>query len=163
MHPEWRDKEGNFKHKPGETMADRQERCLIAFRNSVTDGEAAKAAGISRDTLYRWIREDVDGFSARYDEANRNRLANLESRMFDVLNWASTPENYDKLLRYPNLLMFALKGAYPERYGDKGAIGQDEAKRLFDQLMKMKDDPKVAGATDVKSVDDQLEDILGGI
>jgi len=112
--------------------------------------------------LYKWLREDVRGFSARYEEANRDRLHNLESRMFDVLQWASDPDRYDKLLRYPTLLMFALKGGFPEKYGEKGTIGADDAKKLFDELMKMKDDPKVILDDGVKSVDDQLDEILGG-
>ena len=147
--------------RSGETIGDRQERFLLVFRETVNVKEALAAAGIHPSTLSRWITGDMEGFTAKYDEADKVRLKNLEERMFDVLNWASDPERYDKILRYPNLLMFALKGAFPERYGDKGTIGQDEARRLFDELMKMKDDPKQDVGSGEKSIDDQLNDILG--
>ena len=145
--------------RSGETLEDRQTRFLIAFRNSITDTAACKAAGISRESLYRWIREDVNGFAARHAEADRDRAHNLEATMYDVLSWASTEAGFEKLLRYPTLLMFALKGSFPERYGDRTTLGAETARQLIDELMKMKDDPKAVSVSGEKSVDDQLKDL----
>ena len=145
--------------RSGETLEDRQTRFLIAFRNSITDTEACAAAGISRESLYRWIREDVNGFTAKHAEADRDRAHNAEATMYDVLAWANTPERYEKLLRYPTLLMFALKGQFPEKYGDRTTLGQETARQLLDELMKMKDDPKTGAVAGEKSINDQLKDL----
>jgi DNA-binding GntR family transcriptional regulator len=147
--------------RAGETVEDRQNRALIALRQAVTLKAAAQAAGVNPSTIYSWIRNDLHGFSARYDEANRDRMDNLEGRMFDVLNWATGEENYEKTLRYPNLMMFALRGAFPERYGDRSVMGSEDAQKLLEELRKMKDEPTVQGGGVVKSIDDQLNELLG--
>lgn len=147
--------------RSGEARADRQNRFLIAIRDSISCSEACKAAGVARSTIYKWIREDTDGFAARYEEANQDRVRNAEALMYEVLQWAHTPERFEKILRYPTLLMFALKGNMPEKYGERTTLGQETARQLVDELMKMRDDSAPKATEAVKTVDDQLDDIFG--
>lgn len=148
-------------HPRSETKEDRQAAFLDALLDSITDAEACKKAGISPKTLYVWIKEDPE-FVERLAELEAPRARNLEQTMLTVLDWAAaTEERYEKLLRYPNLLMFALRGAMPGKYGYKMGVSQDEAKRIIDQLMGMKDDPTVR-VPDGERHEDELDAILGG-
>ena len=148
------------KKQAGETVQDRQARFLEAFAKSFTDTKACSDTGISRATLYSWLRNDTD-FALRYETGVVDRGLRLESRMFDVLEWATEPENYKEILHHPSLLQSALRGAMPEKYGDKNLASQEDAKRLLDELMKMKDDPEpVAEATDI-GLDDELAKLFG--
>ena len=145
----------------GETTRDRQDRFLEAQATAITDTEACKVAGISRNTFYRWIKEDTEGFNERLAEVAPQRGRNLETLMFDVLAWANTPERFDKLLRYPTLLLRALAGNIPEKYGFKVGLGQAEARQIVEELMRMRDDPSVKVADGV-GLEEELDEILGG-
>ena len=126
--------------KSPEDVLARKDAFLASFEESVTDKEACEKAGISRATLYRWLQEDEE-FAARVQSAEGARAKNLEARMFNVLDWAtSDAEKYDKILRYPNLLMFALRGLLPNKYGFKMGLSQDDARKIIDTLMNMPDD-----------------------
>jgi hypothetical protein len=143
--------------KSPEDVLARKDAFLASFEESVTDKEACEKAGISRATLYRWLQEDEE-FAARVQSAEGARAKNLEARMFNVLNWATQDETkYDKILRYPNLLMFALRGLLPQKYGYKLGVSQDEAKKIIDALMGMKDETPVR---DGAVMEDAL-DVLG--
>lgn len=145
-----------------ETVKERQDLFLAAIVDSETDLEACAKAGIHRATLYNWIKSDSNDFNARLAEAEGPRGRSLEQKMFAILNWATeTPEKYEKILRYPNLLMFALRGVLPNKYGYKLGLSQDDAKRIMDQLMGMKDD---AGAVvqDGEALEAGLDSIFGG-
>ena len=144
--------------KSPEDVRARKDAFLASFDESVTDKEACERAGISRATLYRWLQEDEE-FAASVQSAEAHRARNLEARMFNVLDWAtSDAEKYDKILRYPNLLMFALRGLLPNKYGFKMGVSQDEAKKIIDALMGMKDETPVR---DGAVMEDALDAILG--
>ena len=147
--------------RTGETKRDRQDRFLEVILDSVTDTEACKLAGIARKTLYAWIADPEDDFTDRLAAVEAPRGRSLEQRMFAVLDWATeTPEKYDKILRYPNLLMFALRGLLPAKYGYKMGVSQEDARRIIDQLMGMKDDPTVR-VEDGAALEDDLDKVLG--
>lgn len=59
-----------------EGLTPKQEKALVALLTQPTTHEAAKAAGVSRATLFRWVNDPV--FAAAYREA-RGRL--LESTL----------------------------------------------------------------------------------
>ena len=70
MYPKMRDKR------------DRQKKRFIpALEVQGTVLHACKAAGISRQTAYRWQREDPD-FAERWDEAKENAVDVVESTMY---------------------------------------------------------------------------------
>ena len=61
---------------------DRQKKRFIpALEVQGTVLHACKAAGISRQTAYRWQREDPD-FAERWDEAKENAVDVVESTMY---------------------------------------------------------------------------------
>jgi hypothetical protein len=147
------------------TKQERQASFLAVFSESIYDTEACEKAGISKETLYRWLRED-ESFAVRVQELEAGRARNLESSMLDVLRWATLDEaRYEKLLRYPALLMFAIRGALPDKYGERATVGADDAKKIIDELLRMRDDPTVK-VTDGLALEDKLDRILpkyGGI
>ena len=144
--------------KSPEDVRARKDAFLTTFEEAVTDKEACDKAGIARATLYRWLQEDEE-FAGRVQQAEGQRAHDLEARMFNVLDWAtSDAEKYDKILRYPNLLMFALRGLLPQKYGYKLGVSQDEAKKIIDALMGMKDETPVR---DGAVMEDALDAILG--
>ena len=152
-----------FSNQPprGESTHDRQDRVLACLVDAISDTEACRVAGIARQTFYRWIKDDVEGFVERLAEVQPQRGRNLETLMFDVLQWANTPERFEKLLRYPTLLLRALAGNMPERYGFKVGVGQEDAKRIVEELMRMRDDPGVK-VEDGAGLEEELDRLLGG-
>ena len=152
------DKAARVKKQAGETVADRQKRFLEVFKTALSDTKACENSGISRATLYSWLRNDAQ-FALAYEDTAQDRARWLESRVFSLLEWALEPENYKETLHHPSLVQSTLRGAMPEKYGDKTSLGADDAKRLVEELMKMKDDPApVEGETE--SLNQQIDDIL---
>ena len=151
--------EGRIAGKSPEDVRARKDAFLASFDEAVTDKEACAKAGISRGTLYRWLNDDEE-FATRLQTAESSRARNLEARMLNVLDWATgSEEKYDKILRYPNLLMFALRGLLPQKYGYKLGVSQDEAKKIIDALMGMKDETPVR---DGGIMEEAVDALLGG-
>lgn len=115
----------------------RQDKYLEVLVHCVSEQAACKEANISRTTVERWRHNDVEGFNARYAVANEARLNRLEDRMFECLDWATTPENFEKLLRYPTLYMFALKAGKPQYRDSVQSAGG--AAELLQALTKLQD------------------------
>ena len=84
-----------------------QERFLKAHAKDGTIARAARAAGITRETVYAWGREDVDGFRQRFEHAKHEFRVNLESIIFNRLEDPKCP---------PGLIICALKAHWPEKY-----------------------------------------------
>ena len=160
-----------FGRHSGQTLKDKQDLFLAALMESVSDKEACAKAGISRTTIYGWIKREAENpppedsgptFTERLAEVEVLRGKNLESRMFAVLDWATEEEQYEKLLRHPNLLMFALRGLMPTKYGYRIGASVEDTKRIIDQLMGMKDDP-AGRVRDGAAFEDELDGILGRV
>ncbi len=164
------------------TTPQNQARFLEHLESAVSIQAACKSAGVSATTVSRWRTADTNGFAAKFAMANEQRLNLLEDRMFQCLDWATTPENFDKLLRYPTLYMFALKAGKPQ-YRDSVQSAQGAAD-LVAALAKLNDAdgdvvPKVEDNTQMDdnrrkiiitqenhqklegSVSDQLKEIFG--
>lgn len=115
----------------------RQDKFIEEFESSVNITAAAKVCGIGLTTITTWRNKDVEGFRARFNQANESRLDNLEERMFSVIEWATKEENFAQALRYPTLLMFALKAGRPQyRDSVQAATG---AADLVSALAKISD------------------------
>ena len=111
--------------------SERQERFLTAFAKDGTIARAAKAAGISRETVYAWGRDDVDGFRQRFEYAKHEFRESLELGMFDVMK--------EKPAQTQLLRIFALKAHWPEKYREMPVDLDDEARealREFRALQK---------------------------
>jgi len=59
----------------------RKKRFIAALTTQGTVYHAAQAAGISRQTAYRWHREDPD-FAEQWDEAHENAVDVVESTIY---------------------------------------------------------------------------------
>jgi hypothetical protein len=115
------------------TLADRrklekQELFLSAFRRCGTVRGASQASGVSRTTCYAWEREDALGFSGRWEQARHSFRELLEEKMYARLDDPAGNRGSDVLM------MFALKGVWPDKYKDNMLIVDDTAKDLLARL-----------------------------
>lgn len=115
---------------PQRLQKERQDRFLAAYGQLGTVTHSAKAAGCDSDVVYLWLRTDAQGFKARYEAAKLVHRDYLESMMFDRLAAQKPSDN-------PILLIFALKGAWPEKYRDTVTIADDNSKEMAALLRKL--------------------------
>lgn len=111
----------------------KKELFLSAFRECGSMTSSASAAGINRITPWRWCKSDAE-FNVAFQEAKQEFAELLEGRMFDLI------EEQRKQLDYksnPALLIFALKGAMPHKYGSKLIPANDHAQELLQELRRM--------------------------
>lgn len=125
-----------------ESIPDKHDRFIRTFEQSISCAAACRAEDIPYSTLQSWRSKDLYGFRARYMAANERRLDNLEERMFDLLNWATEEGNFAQALRYPTLLMFALKAGRP-MYRDsvQAATGAADLLAAIAKLSDAHDNP----------------------
>lgn len=97
----------------------RQERYLKAFIRQGNHIRSCQSTGIHRETSIYWEEHNVFQFRERLALAKERHRELLEQEhIYAPLNAASSR---DKLL-HPVLPIFALKGAWPEKYGDKVSV-----------------------------------------
>ena len=125
--------------KPGETKQDRQDRYIETLQYSISDKDALDAANIKRRTLEEWLKEPE--FNQRHREATYTRGNTLEEGMLHVRDWAVQPDRYSQILRYPQLLMFALRGLKPEKYAERTLLAAGQAQDDLKKLLSMDDTP----------------------
>ena len=88
--------------------------------------------------------------------------------MFDVVAWATRPENFLHALRYPTLLLRTLERLRPEEWGQRGAMAE-EARKTLDTVLKLTGEvrsvepaPPNPQLPPTKTVlESELDDILG--
>ena len=108
-----------------------QERVLHAYRGMAgTVTAAARLAGVSRETARYWLKEDVHGFKTRVEEASDEFKQNLESWMYSLIFQMRVGHN-------PTLLIFALKGAMPDKYRDSSKINDEEYKEILEKIRSL--------------------------
>mgnify|MGYP001589203787 CR=1 FL=1 len=94
---------------------ERQELYLVAFAKQGNHTRTCQSTGIHRETSIYWEEHNCFQFRERLKLAQERHRDWLESmHVFAPLDAAS---DRDKLL-HPVLPIFALKGAWPEKYGD---------------------------------------------
>jgi len=137
------DKPGNISgdavKRPGETKKDRQDRYLESLEMSISDDEALRITGIQRTTVLNWLKEEE--FQQRYRQADIARGNNLEEGMFAVLGYHMVEERYTKILQYPSLLMFALRGSKPEKYAERTLLTYGQTQDDLKSVLHMDDTP----------------------
>ena len=102
---------------------ERQERYLAAWVKQGNHTRACQSTGISRHTSIYWEEQNVLGFNQRLKLAQeRHRELLEEEHVLAPLRAASAR---DKLL-HPVLPIFALKGAWPDKYGDKVQVQDNQ-------------------------------------
>ena len=143
-----------------------QQRFLAIFPECLSISAAARVVGISDDVIHKWRRED-ENFRAAFDLANINRGDLLEERMFNALDWVASPDNYKLLIQKPALFIVALK-ASKDKYRERGVGGDDELRRMMEEILKIKDTqsgPKTTAreSTDQPRLTTELEAILDNL
>ena len=124
-----------------DAVLERQDRYLRAYAELGTIRNAAKVAEIDRSTVDRWFKEDLHGFRSRYDHARLSHREYLESKMFALIEEMKPGQN-------PTLLIFALNGAWPEKYKMNVAGNEDNAKQTLSEMRKLAKEAKEVVATD---------------
>ena len=124
-----------------EAVLERQDRYLRAYAELGTVRNAAKVAEIDRSTVDRWFKDDLHGFRSRYDHARQSHREYLESKMFALIEEMKPGQN-------PTLLIFALNGAWPEKYKMNVAGNEDNAKHTLSEIRKLAKEAKEVVATD---------------
>ena len=119
--------------------AENQRQFLAAFQYALCIKDACEAAGVTEKTVQLWRRDPE--FAVQFDVTNEVRGDFLEERMFNLLDWATQPEQYPLLLKKPTILIFALKAAKREKYGDRGTGGEEGSKKLLEALLQLSDRP----------------------
>ena len=114
---------------------------LEAYEKYGTVGKACEASGSSRSRVYVWRKEDIQGFAGRWELSRHRWRETLEDRMIARLEDPQGNRGSDILL------MFALKGAYPEKYKDTVVVTDTSAKDLIAKLRAIpkKKELEVAG------------------
>ena len=123
-----------------EAVLERQDRYLRAYAELGTVRNAAKAAEIDRSTVDRWFKDDLHGFRSRYDHARQSHREYLESKMFALIEEMKPGQN-------PTLLIFALNGAWPEKYKMNVSGNEDNAKQTLSEIRKLAKEAKEEVAT----------------
>jgi hypothetical protein len=118
-----------------EDVLERQDRFLRAYAELGTVRNAAKVAEIGRTTVEHWIRDDLHEFKGRYEHARYSHREYLESKMFALIEEMKPGQN-------PTLLIFALNGAWPEKYKMNVAGNEDNAKQTLSEIRKLAKEAK---------------------
>jgi len=112
---------------PGLTPAqlitwDRQETFLHAFSTSGTILNAARTAGIHRDTAHKWAERDTLEFKRRLENARADFSESVEDIIFTRIQDPKCN---------PLLLMFVAKAHNRAKYGDQVTVTNDHAVELL--------------------------------
>jgi hypothetical protein len=106
-----------------------QQSFLGNYATAGTILSAAKAANVSRQTVYNWRDSGALAFRERFQAARESFRESLEDIMFQRLRDPKT---------HPVLLIFALKGHWRDKYGDTAVPSEDSAKDVLRTLMDWK-------------------------
>src|SRR3990167_6965590 len=105
---------------------ERQERYLRAFVKQGQHVRTCQSTGISRCTSIYWEEQNLYGFRERLKLALEHHRELLEQEHIFAPLQAATAR--DKLL-HPVLPIFALKGAWREKYGDQVTVQDNSGVR----------------------------------
>jgi transposase-like protein len=100
----------------------RKKRFLDALTTGGTVSHAARAAGVSRNTVYRWRIEDRE-FAACWDEAHENAVEAVESVL------------YQKALSGDTICMIFYLKAHRPQYRDKLNIDVKQLDREIEERL----------------------------
>ena len=104
-------------------MKARQDDFLTAFAKYGVVSKAAKEADVHRHTVSRWFDNDSNEFRLRMAAATAEHSDALEAKLFNQVLDRENPN--------PILLIFALKGAKRDKYGDQVTVTNDNASELL--------------------------------
>ena len=118
---------------------------------------ASIAVHMSDRQVRRWVEFDVLGFRSRLEYAEKQHREHLEELMFRALERAEPKD----ILNHPILAIFALKGAWPDRYRDAAIQTDDTAKEILAQISKKQRERRRGTATKPNTSDEGAADATG--
>jgi hypothetical protein len=143
-------------HKGGvrpEDVMDRQLAFLEAYSDFGTIKHACKKLKIGRETVYRWKKDDVNGFASHFEWAKEDFAEEIEKTVFQRALESDCP---------PVIQIFVLNGLKPDKYRPQTTVTDESAKDVMKELkskfrgLKFEDSP----TKDELSVHEQAENIL---
>jgi hypothetical protein len=144
--------------KEPEDVKARQDLFLSLYSELGSIRAAAKEMNISRRTPTRWIKDDIQGFKERFEEAKFNFREMLQDIAVNRVKEQSSKDN-------PVLLIALLNAHWAEKYRPQTTSVDDTAKEVLSDLRdRFKVIKKVEETEDTSEVSpqQQVEDILKG-
>jgi hypothetical protein len=144
--------------KEPEDVKARQDLFLGLYSEMGSIRAAAKEMNISRRTPTRWIKDDIQGFKERFEEAKFNFREMLQDIAVNRVKEQSSKDN-------PVLLIALLNAHWAEKYRPQTTSVDDTAKEVLSDLRdRFKVIKKVEETEDTSEVSpqQQVEDILKG-
>ncbi len=144
--------------KEPEDVKARQDLFLGLYSEMGSIRAAAKEMNISRRTPTRWIKDDIQGFKERFEEAKFNFREMLQDIAVNRVKEQGSKDN-------PVLLIALLNAHWAEKYRPQTTSVDDTAKEVLSDLRdRFKVIKKVEETEDTSEVSpqQQVEDILKG-
>jgi len=144
--------------KEPEDVKARQDLFIGLYSEMGSIRAAAKEMNISRRTPTRWIKDDIQGFKERFEEAKFNFREMLQDIAVNRVKEQSSKDN-------PVLLIALLNAHWAEKYRPQTTSVDDTAKEVLSDLRdRFKVIKKVEETEDTSEVSpqQQVEDILKG-
>ena len=144
--------------KEPEDVKARQDLFIGLYSEMGSIRAAAKEMNISRRTPTRWIKDDIQGFKERFEEAKFNFREMLQDLAVNRVKEQSSKDN-------PVLLIALLNAHWAEKYRPQTTSVDDTAKEVLSDLRdRFKVIKKVEETEDTSEVSpqQQVEDILKG-
>ena len=126
----------------------RQETFLHSFATSGSILQAAKAAGIHRDTVYKWTERDTLDFKRRLENARADFSESVEGVLFHQV-FSDKPN--------PLLLIFTVKAHNREKYGDTLVVANDRAGELLSAVRSLPTGGDVVEGEVIRSGREEVE------
>ena len=144
--------------KEPEDVKARQDLFIGLYSEMGSIRAAAKEMNISRRTPTRWIKDDIQGFKERFEEAKFNFREMLQDIAVNRVKEQGSKDN-------PVLLIALLNAHWAEKYRPQTTSVDDTAKEVLSDLRdRFKVIKKVEETEDTSEVSpqQQVEDILKG-
>tara|TARA_R100000808_G_scaffold4362_1_gene14445 strand:+ start:416 stop:904 length:489 start_codon:yes stop_codon:yes gene_type:complete len=144
--------------KEPEDVKARQDLFLSLYSELGSIRAAAKEMNISRRTPTRWIKDDIQGFKERFEEAKFNFREMLQDIAVNRVKEQSSKDN-------PVLLIALLNAHWAEKYRPQTTSVDDTAKEVLSDLRdRFKVIKKVEETEETSDISpqQQVEDILKG-
>jgi len=119
---------------PPETLQsteESQDRFLGFYARLGNVSRASEATGIHRATHYAWLKDDVAGYRARFEDTQQQWRECLETLVFERLENPQGNRGSDVLA------IFALKKAWPAKYDDKPPVVNIDARSISAELAQI--------------------------
>lgn len=119
----------------------RKRRFLKAFRYNANVSAAARAAGVARQTCYKWRKDDPE-FAALMDEAEQESIDRLEERAFQLAYEGTTrmvvsagKHLGDEVEYSEGMISMLLKARRPNVYKDRQSVEHSGEIRTIQDLL----------------------------